>query len=155
MENETKMYGLVVELTRVKGQQDTAAALDIYHPDIELIAPGSASYGKGRVEVGQQLDLFFKIFPDYSASINQYAFNDTVMLATGVVSLTPNMPGGNCSRIELPAFFEFEFRDNKISKEVFALDIGMVCMKAGITPAELTDRMKSLLTELIQSAKRA
>ncbi len=155
MKNEAEMYELVAELARVKGRQDTLAALDIYHPDIELIAPGSDSQAKGRIEVGQQLELFFKIFPDYTASLNQYAFNETVMLSTGQVSLTPNMPGKNCPRIQLPVFFEFEFRDNKISKEVFNLDIGMVCKRAGIMPTELISQMRILQSEMIQAAKSA
>ena len=144
------MLEIVTDLATVKSQQDIAAALEIYHPEVELIVPGSDSYAKGRDEVGIQLEMFFKIFPDYTASLNQHAFNETVMLATGQICLTPHIPGKDCPRIQLPAFFEFEIRDNKISKEVFVLDMGMVCKKAGILPMELVSQMKVIIAELAQ-----
>jgi len=155
MNNEAAMYELVSELARVKSRQDTLAALDIYHPDIELIAPGSDSQARGRIEVGRQLELFFKIFPDYRACLKQYAFNETVMLSSAQVSLTPNMPGKRCPRIELPVFFEFEFRDNKISKEVFNLDIGMLCRKAGILPAEFVGQISKLQSKMTRAETSA
>lgn len=150
MKDEAQMHELATDLAAAKSQQDIPAALEIYHPDIELIVPGSDSYTKGRAEVGIQLNMFFKIFPDYTAVLDQYAFNETVMLATGQVCLTPYIPGKDCPRIQLPVFFEFGIRDNKISKEVFVLDVGMLCKKAGILPKELAGQMKALFVDLAQ-----
>ena len=150
MKNQEEMVELVADLATAKSQQNITAALEIYHPEIELIVPGSDSYTKGRAEVGIQLEMFFKIFPDYTAGVDQYAFNETVMLATGQVRLTPNIPGKECPLIQLPVFFEFEFRDNKISKEVFVLDMGMVCKKTGILPMDMAGQMKAIFAGLAQ-----
>jgi len=151
MKNEAQMYELATALAAAKSQQDLALALAIYHPDIELIVPGSDSRAKGTAEVTVQLDMFFTLFPDYTAAIDQYAFNETVMLATGQVFLTPDIAGKDCPRIQLPAFFEFGFQDNKISREVFVLDMGMLCRKAGILPSELVGQMKVLFADLHHS----
>jgi len=148
MKNEAQMYELVAELAAAKSRQDLAATLDIYHGDIELIVPGSDSHVKGAAEVAVQLDMFFVLFPDYTAVIDQYAFNESVMLATGQVFLTPDIAGKNCPRIQLPAFFEFGFQDNKISREVFVLDMGLLCKKADIVPSELIGQMKVLFADL-------
>lgn len=150
MKNEEEMVELVADLAIAKNQQNITAALEIYHPEIELVVPGSDSYAKGRAEVGIQLEIFFKIFPDYTASVDQYAFNKTMMLATGQVCLTPDISRKKCPRIQLPVFFEFEFRDNKISREVFVLDMGMVCKKAGIPPMDMTGQMKAIFAGLAQ-----
>jgi len=143
MINEAKMLSLVTELADVKSRQDIAAALAIYHPDIELISPSFNSDIKGGVDVGQQLAVFFKLFPDYEVSLDQYAANEKVMLATGQVSVTANIPGKNCPRIQLPVFIEFHFHESRISKEVFYLDAGLVCKKSGITPEDLANATKT------------
>lgn len=47
------------------------------------------------------------------------------------------IPEKDCPRIQLPVFIEFHFHEDRISKEVFFLDAGMVCKKSGVTPEEL------------------
>jgi len=152
MINESKMLSLVSDLARVKSGQNVVAALGIYHPDIEMVSPSFNAVATGSEQVAQQLKVFFSLFPDYEVAIEQQAINGSVLLATGQVFITPNIPGKTCPRIQLPVFIEFHFRDNKISKEVFYLDAGMVCKKAGITVDDLASatrtfqQTKALLT---------
>ena len=147
MIDKSKMLSLVSELAKVKSEQDTLAALAIYHSEIELVSPSFNALATGSEQVEQQLKVFFSLFPDYEVSIEQQAVNEDVLLATGQVWVTPNIPGKECSRIQLPVFIEFHFRDKRISKEVFYLDAGMVCKKAGITPQDLTNATRAILAE--------
>ena len=143
MMTESKMLSLVSELARVKSEQDVVAALGIYHPDIEMLSPSFNAVAKGSEQVAQQLTVFFSLFPDYEVAIEQQAINENVLLATGQVCITPNIPGKKCPRIQLPVFIEFHFRDNKISKEVFYLDAGLVCKKSGITADDLKNATRT------------
>jgi len=137
MSNEEKMLSLVSELAKVKSEQNILAALAIYHPEVELVSPSFNARAKGSEEVEQQLNVFFSLFPDYEVSLEQHAINGNVMLATGQAWVTLNIPEKNCPRIQLPVFIEFHFHEDKISKEVFFLDAGMVCKKSEVTPEEL------------------
>jgi len=136
-QNEERMLALVSQLAEVKSEQNILAALSIYHEDIELISPSFQSSAKGSVEVQKQLEIFFSLFPDYSVALEQYAVNKQLMLATGQVSLSANIPGKKCPTITLPVFIEFHFQADRIIKEVFYLDAGLICEKSGITPEDL------------------
>lgn len=135
--NQTDMLSMATELAEVKSRQDILAAVAIYHPQAEMIAPSFDSIATGSAEIEQHLRIFFGLFPDYCAKLEQHAFNQNVMLATAQVSATLNIPGKNCHRIELPVFIEFQFHENRISKEVISLDFGMVCRLSGVRPDEL------------------
>jgi len=138
MNNETDMLSLVTKLAKVKSEQNILAALAIYHPEIELASPSFNAIAKGSEEVELQLNVFFSLFPDYEVSLDQHAIRGNVMLATGQVWVTLNIPDKDCPRIQLPVFIEFHFHEDRISKEIFFLDAGMVCKKSNVTPEELT-----------------
>jgi len=144
MTNHSTMISLVANLAKVKSEQNITAALEIYHPEVELQSPGFGALAKGGKEVRQQLNLFFGLFPDYEVTLTQQALNDEVLLATGVVSITLNSPTKACPRIQVPVFMEFHFLDEKISKEVFFLDAGMVCRKSGVSVDELSSAIQAL-----------
>ncbi len=148
MLDAAKMHALVNELAKAKGEQNVSAALAIYHPDVELVSPSFNGVAKGREAVEQQLKVFFSLFPDYQVSLEQQAINGHVMLATGQVRVTLNVPGKGCPQIQLPVFIEFHFHEGRISKEVFYLDAGMVCKKSGVTPKELAQATKILQEKL-------
>ncbi len=144
--NEVKMKALVSELTRVKSEQNVLAALAIYHPEVELISPSFGATAVGSEEVHKQLELFFLMFPDYHVTLEHYAINGPLMLATATVTLSAHIPGKTTPQITLPVFLEFHFRDNRISKEVFHLDAGLVCSRSGISVAELKETINTYLT---------
>ena len=146
MNKETKMFSLATELARAKSEQDMLASLTIYHASAEMIAPSFGSIAKGSTEIEQQLNVFFSLFPDYEVILQQHAFNGNVMLATGQASLTLNIPGKKCPRIQLPLFIEFHFHEDRISKEVFFLDIGMICRKSAVTSEELAKAQNTFQT---------
>ncbi len=147
MSNEAKMLSLVSDLANVKSEQNILAALAIYHPEIELLSPSFNAHAKGSEEVKQQLNVFFSLFPDYDVTLDQHAINGNVMLATGQAWITLTIPEKKCPRIQMPVFIEFHFHEDRISKEIFFLDAGMVCKKSGVTPKELAQATYRLKLE--------
>lgn len=133
---ENQMLALSQELARVKSEQNVLAAVAIYHPEIELVAPGFDSVSRGSTEVEASLRLFFTLFPDYRVTLKQHAFNGSLMLATGEVQVTPWLPERSCPQVRVPVFLELHFQDNRIRKETFFLDVGLICKRAGITPEQ-------------------
>lgn len=143
---ESAMKALVSDLAKAKSKQDIQGALKIYHPNAELVTVGLNAKANGLLEIETQLNIFFKVFPDYKAYITKSACNEQVLLATGNIHLTPNLPRKSCKTVEQAAAFSFEFKDNLISKEVFHLDFGQICKKAGITQRELLMTINSAAT---------
>lgn len=141
MIRHAKMYALVNQLADVKSRQDINGALDIYHPQVQLITPSLNAQSVGAEQARQQLEIFFNVFPDYSVTLHEHAFNDNLMLATGEVTLTPTLTPPISQKqfptVTVPVFIEFHFKDEKIVKEVFNLDIEHIFKKSGLTAQEL------------------
>jgi len=136
------MKTLVGDLARVKSKQDIQGALEIYHPQAELVTVGLNAQAHGLLEIEQQLNIFFKIFPDYQVNITQIACNEQALLATGNVYFTPSLLDQPGKAVEQTTAFSFEFKENRISKEVFFLDFGQLCKKNNITLSQLLLAMK-------------
>lgn len=150
-----QMHALASELARAKSEQNIAAALAIYHPDIELASPSFDALQRGTMAVKRGLQLFFALFPDYRVELHKAALDDLTMLASGQVCMTPRIPGQNCPRISVPVFLELEFRDARIYRETFFLDAGLVCRRAGITPDRLRSAAAAAQRALEQAEVRA
>ena len=143
---EPLMRNIVDTLAKVKSKQDIQAALEVYHPQAKLITVGLNAEAQGRLEIEQQLNVFYKLFPDYHVELSQVACNTQVLLATGNIYVTPTLPNQQCKAVKQQASFSFEFKDNKIVKEVFYLDFSQLCNKAGISQKQLSNAMKFYLT---------
>ena len=137
MITEAEMLALTRELARVKSRQNIKAALTLYHPNIELNSPGFESISRGAAAVEKNLQVFFALFPDYRVTLADYACKGPMLLATGEVCVTPQIPGHPCPQVTVPVFLELLFEGERIIKEIFFLDVGLVCKRAGITPAQL------------------
>lgn len=136
---ESLMRKCVDDLARVKSQQDIPGALAIYHADAKLVTIGLNVEANGSQEIEQQLRIFFTLFPDYWVDITQVACNDQVLLATGMVHLSPSIPNHHCKTVQQPACFVFQFKDGRIFEEEFYLDFGQVCQKANISIEQLSE----------------
>ncbi len=154
MTNQDQKYALVTELARAKSEQNIEAATAIYHPNAEMSAPSFGSVAKGSTEIAQQLSVFFSLFPDYEIVLEQYAINENVMLATGQASITLTGSAKTCPRIQVPVFIEFHFHENRISKEVFYLDAGLICRKSGVNPEEFFGAMRTVQTRKRSTDKK-
>lgn len=135
--NKKDMIALVTALAHAKSQQNITEALEIYHPDVEMITPAFSAHARGREEVGRQLGYFFRLFPDYAVAISSYTKADDTLLADGIVTVTPNTASGTAQTAEVPVSMIFEFKDHTISKETFNIDLLLVAEKAGIPLNEL------------------
>ena len=155
MITEAEMLAVSSRLASVKSQQDIAAALAIYHPDIELISPSFDSVSRGEAEAEKNLHVFFALFPDYQVALSEYACKDAMMLATGTVSVTPQIPDHPCPRVTVPVFLELHFEGELIVKETFFLDAGLICKRAGITPEQLRAAAQIASTQPTQKEHQA
>ncbi len=153
--NPEQMHALASELARVKSEQNIAAALAIYHPDIELQVPSIELVHRGTAAVERGLQIFFVLFPDYQIGLHKVAYQGATLLATGQVSLTPCVPAHTCPRISMPVFLELEFRDARIHRETFFLDVGLLCRRAGITADQLRAAAAEAQCALEQAEVRA
>lgn len=137
MLTEADMLARITALADVKSRQDIAAALAIYHPDIELVWPSVGAISRGAAAVERSLRIFFALFPDYRITLGDTACKGALMLAAGEVSLTPHIPGHPCPAVTVPVCLQLHFKDERIARETFFLDAGLICQRAGITPAQL------------------
>ena len=139
--HHSQMLEQVTALAQAKNQQDIESSLGIYHQDAELITPSLNAHGIGAAQVRQQLELFFNVFPDYKVTLEQHAFNGNLLLATGQVTVTPTLSPAISNKplptVTVPVFIEFHFKDGKITKEVFHLDIEHIYKKSGLTKQSL------------------
>jgi len=133
------MKQCVDDLARVKSEQNIHGALSIYHPEAKLVSVGLGVEARGSIEIEQQLRVFYALFPDYRVELKQVACNDQSLLATGIVDLTPSIPGHSCQTIQQETSFAFTFKDGRIFQEYFYLDFGLVCQKAKISPAQFLE----------------
>lgn len=143
------MRNLVNDLANHKCKQNIQGALEVYHPQAELVTVGFNTQAQGTLEIEHQLSVFFKVFPDYQVLLTQIACNDQALLATGNIYVTPSLHNQTCKTVGQPASFHFEFKDNRISKEIFFLDFGQLCKKSNITTSQLSNAMRQPITNKI------
>jgi len=148
MNMETEMLALVASLAKAKSKQNILEALDVYHPEAVMEAPGLGGLAKGHSEINQQLEVFFRLLPDYRVELETHAFKDEVMLATGKVIASLNVLGKDCPSVSVPVFFEFHFSQEKISREIFHFDAGVFSRKSGVKIEDLFKAMASYTREL-------
>lgn len=135
--NKKDMIACVTALAQAKSKQNIAAALEVYHRDVEMITPAFKAHARGREETGRQLRYFFHLFPDYAVTVTSYTKAADTLLAHGIVKVTPNTASGTALTAEVSVAMAFEFRDDTISKETFNIDLQLVAVMAGIPPDEL------------------
>jgi len=148
MNTETEMLSLVAGLAKAKSEQNIAEALKVYHPDAVMVAPGLGGQAKGHSEIDQQPKVFFRLLPDYRVELGAHAFKGEIMLATGKVIASLNVLEKDGPSIVVPAFFEFHFSEQKISREVFHLDAGILSRKSGVKIEEIFKAMALYTREL-------
>jgi len=155
MNTEAEMLSLVASLAKAKSKQNIAEALEVYHPEAVMEAPGLGGLARGHSEIDQQLRVFFRLLPDYRVELETQAFKGEIMLATGNVIASMSVLDKNCPSIIVPAFFEFHFSQGKISKEVFHLDAGVLSRKSGAKIEDLFKAMASYTRELVADSALA
>ncbi len=114
-----------------KGQQDIEAALMLCHPDFALEGVPFRTASRNRDETCLQLGAFFAAFPDFQPDIQDLLAGGGRAACWGQVRMTHGgdlfgLPAtGKTAR--LPFFSAFEFKDGLLSKEIFFIDLAMLC----------------------------
>ncbi len=139
--NIEQMHHLVEELAVVKSRQDVEAALKLQHQEMLLECPPFKSKAKGHNENRIALSAFFRTFPDYSITLENYAANENEFAAWGTAKMTLAnnwlglSPNGN--KMSLLVFLKFTFKENLIASERFSFDLSELCSQSGISTDEV------------------
>lgn len=134
---------LVARLAAVKSRGDIAAALELYHPEAELLCPPWGSASRGRTEIRKGLEAFYRLVPDYGVTLERCATAGDTLCAWGRIAMTltatfrGDRPNGH--RVSTPVFILFRFRDRRIAWESFHFDLADVARQSGV-PAEAFGR---------------
>lgn len=136
-----EMRAIATNLATVKSKQDIEGAMQIYHPNAVLEAPSLNSVATGKLELEGQLGLFFALFPDYEAIIEDSAASGDTMVGWGRIrmTLTGEFDGAkpNGKRADLPVFMLFKFEDGRVLYESFNFDFADLCRQSGISPEKI------------------
>ena len=124
-------------LAVAKSAQNLEEALKWSHSEMVIEIPSFDAIATGKAQVRSLLEMFFKIFPDYKVSLtNSWTSEDGRIAIWGEISatLTGNFKGHkpNGTRVTVPVFMLFGFRDQTVDYEMFYLDFGIMCRAAGV-----------------------
>ena len=135
-----------------KSEQNMRAALEACTQDFELCSPPFGRTMRGADENIKGMSGFFAIFPDYKVEPGHILCDETCVLMTGYVCLTPN-----AKTLGLPAPLKsarlafsaaFETRNNLLSRETFLVDLVDLCKQSGL-PLEVALRLFGHTEEIV------
>jgi steroid delta-isomerase-like uncharacterized protein len=136
-----RMKTLVETYARAKSRADAAGALAVCHDDFELETLAFGLTSRGKAETAQQLEAFFRVFPDYGVTLEGLTSGEAGVGCWGTVRMTMqgDLPGiaATGKRAELPFFCVFTFRDGLLAKERFFFDLAAFCEGIGVRLDEL------------------
>jgi len=138
-----------------KSHQDVAAALAVCHENFELESIGFGLASRDRKESERQLEVFFRIFPDYSVELEGMAENEEAVSCWGRARLRF---GGEMfgieptqRRAELPVACVFDFDGGLLRRERFYFDLSSLCEQIG-APVE---KVAAVLRQLREQGREA
>lgn len=175
--NRESVLKHVESLAAAKTKKDVRLSCKHYHPDIELLTPSLKGFANGIEETAEQLKVFFLLFPQYQVTIKHELYDETAQqtLMSGEVKIALDdfqvhkikqrnkdesdkaSDVHSSSQIDshsvhspltIPAFFEFEFENQLIKREVFHLDLATICGHYNLSLNEFFALCKSLMTSI-------
>lgn len=135
-----QMFELAQGLGAAKNRQDVGAALTFMHEDVVLTSPAWGAIARGKQENAAMLTHFFKNYPDYEVSFEDYVADAEHFVGWGTVRMTMatdatdghgTTPNGK--RIELPVTVRMTFKDGLIATEHFMIDLAQIAGQSGIS----------------------
>jgi steroid delta-isomerase-like uncharacterized protein len=135
--NGDRMFELAQDLALAKSRQDVAAAMALLDDDMLLEAPAFGTRARGQAENEAALAKFFRNFPDYSVVLEGHASNGETLICWGTARMTMTgdrfgvVPNGQCA--QLPVFIQFEFKNDRIARELFFFDLSALCSQSGVS----------------------
>jgi hypothetical protein len=131
-----------------KSAQDVAAALAVCHEGFCLESVGFGLASRDRKQAEQQLELFFRVFPDYAVTLEGMAEGDDHVATWGRARMT--FAGELFGRApthrtaDLPVACVFGFRDGLLAGERFFFDLAGLCEGIGVPVEELSRTLGSI-----------
>ncbi len=131
-----------------KSHRDVEAALAVCHEDFALESLGFGLVARGRKECERQLELFFRVFPDYALALEGMAESDGVVSCWGSARLRfgGEMFGiAPTQRIStLPVACVFDFDGGLVRRERFFFDLATLCEQVEAPVAEVAAGLRRI-----------
>lgn len=135
-----RMYDLAARLGAAKNRQDVTAALTLMHEEMELYSPAWGAVARGRSENAEILTHFFRNYPDYEVSFEDYVADERHFVGWGTVRMTmaddatdARGMAPNGRRITIPVTIRLTFKDDLIASEHFMCDLTQIAVQSGIS----------------------
>lgn len=151
------LEALVLEYAAAKSRQDVDAALQLCSDDFSLYSPSLHASSTGRENTRHQLRYFFKVFPDFSTTLQGTACNDYGVACWGNFTMTMRAsflgfkPTGRT--LSLPFFSLFTASGDRLSAEYFHFDLAGMCAQLALPYSRLR-RTAKLVSYVPESALR-
>jgi hypothetical protein len=114
------------------GDLDTIAK--IYHSKICLVSESLSSEQNGIESVMTQIPFFLSVFKDYTVSPVEFREDNDQLIMDAVLSFKLIKGEVNTSIQNLPSTMIFNFKEEKIIKETFEIEINALCGQMNISP---------------------
>lgn len=142
---------IVTQYAQAKSRQDADAALRLCTPGFLLHTEPLQSTAAGLSNVNRLMKKFFRIFPDYTASLEGDASNDYGYMCWGTATMTMRGSMGwwraTNRTARLPFYCLFKIEGERLSSEGFYFSQTEFCTQLGL-PASPFRRMLTMGSKL-------
>jgi hypothetical protein len=147
-----RMRSLVETYARAKSRADAAGALAVCHERFVLDTPAFGVASRDRADTAGHLAAFFHAFPDYGVTVDAVTFGNAAAACWGTARMTFAGPflhlAATNRTAEIPFASAFDFADDRITREIFFIDLAQLCDGVGVAVEE----MRSALAQIRAAA---
>jgi hypothetical protein len=143
-----RMRSLVETYARAKSRADVAGAMAVCAESFVLDTPSFGVASRSREETIGHLGAFFHAFPDYGATLDTMTFAPGAVGCWGTVTMTLRgaflqlVPTNRTATI--PFFSAFDCADDRLTREIFFIDLAMLCEGLGVPIADMQATLAQL-----------
>jgi len=147
-----RMRSLVETYARAKSRADVAGALAVCHERFVLDTPAFGIASRDRADTVGHLGAFFHAFPDYGVRVDAVTFGPATAACWGTARMTLAGPflhlAATNRTAEIPFASAFDFADDRITREIFFIDVAQLCDGIGVS----VDDMRAALAQIRAAA---
>ena len=147
-----RMRSLVETYARAKSRADVPGALAVCHERFVLDTPAFGIASRDRADTVGHLGAFFHAFPDYGVRVDAVTFGPAAAACWGSAHMTFAGPflhlAATNRRAEIPFASAFDFADDRITREIFFIDLAQLCDGIGVG----VEHMRAALAQIRAAA---
>ncbi len=143
-----RMRSLVETYARAKSRADIAGAMAVCAESFVLDTPSFGVASRDRAETIGHLGGFFHAFPDYGATLDTMTFAPGAVGCWGTVRMTLRgaflqVAATNRTAV-VPFFSAFDCAGDQLTREIFFIDLAMLCDGLGVPIADMQATLAQL-----------